>query len=360
MKGSHYYILTINPGSTTTKIAIYQDDEPLFVKLLSHSRTELDHCGSILNQQGLRQQAVLETIGESGIALEDLDAVVGRGGLIQPIDSGVYTINSTMLHDLEDATAATHASTLGAIIAYSIAQQLGIPAYVVDPVVVDEMDPFAKLSGLPGIERQSVFHALNQKAIARRCAQEMGIPYENGRFIVAHMGGGITIGAHRYGRVIDVNDALSGEGPFTPERTGAIPLLPLIDLCYSGAYTREDMIELVTKRGGMMAYLGTNDLRKCLRLVKEGDEYATLVFESMAYQISKEIGSMVPVLEGRVDAIILTGGLAHSVRFTGAIKGRVDLIAPVKVFPGEDELLALAQGALRVLRGEERPLVYGV
>ena len=358
MYEGHYRILTINPGSTTTKIAIYQDEEPLIVKTISHSRVELDLCGVILDQRSLREQAVWDAMKEADIDPATLDAVVGRGGLIRPIDSGVYTINPTMLHDLEDAAAATHASTLGAIIAYAIATELHLPAYVVDPIVVDELDPFAKLTGFPGIERQSIFHALNQKAIARRCAREMGVLYENSRFIVAHMGGGITVGAHRYGRVIDVNDALAGEGPFTPERTGAVPLLPLIDLCYSGAYTHDEMVELITKRGGMMAYLGTNDLRKCLRMVKEGDEYATLVFESMAYQVSKEIGAMAAVLEGRVDAIILTGGLAHSVRFTGAIKERVDLIAPVKVFPGEDELLALAEGALRVLRGEEQPLTY--
>jgi butyrate kinase len=232
------------------------------------------------------------------------------------------------------------------------------PAYVVDPVVVDEMDPYAKLTGMPGIERRSVFHALNQKAVARRCARDMGMPYEDGRFVVAHMGGGITVGAHRYGRVIDVNDGLAGEGPFSPERTGGLPAEPLIRMCFSGAYTQKDLLDKVSRGGGMSAYLGTHDLRECERLIKEGDDYASLVLESMAYQVSKEIGGMVAVLEGRVDAIILTGGLAYSNRFTGAIKNRVGLIAKVRVYPGEDELTALAEGALRVIKGEEKAKEY--
>lgn len=214
-----------------------------------------------------------------------------------------------------DTSPAVHASAFGGILAYTIAKEQGIPAYVVDPVVVDELEQNAKLTGFPGIERKSIFHALNQKSVARRCAQDMGLEYENGRFIVAHMGGGITVGAHRYGRVIDVNDALSGEGAFTPERTGAVPAVPLIHLCFSGEYTEQELVDKITRKGGMTAYLGTHDLRKCERLIKEGDEYAVLVLESMAYQISKEIGAMFAVLEGRVDAIVLTGGLAYSTRF---------------------------------------------
>jgi len=347
-----FRILAINPGSTSTKIAVYENEQPVISRTIRYSRSEIDRCGNILGQETMRLQDVIRTLEEAGVAPDSLHALVGRGGLVQPIDSGVYEINERMISDLEDPSSAAHASALGAIITYSLAKLWGKPAYVVDPIVVDELDQYAKLTGFPGIERRSVFHALNQKAIARRCAREMGIPYENGRFIVAHMGGGITVGAHRYGRVIDVNDALAGEGPFTPERTGAIPLLPLIELCYSGAYTEQEMYEIVTKKGGMMAYLGTNDLQKCERLVKEGDEYAALVMESMAYQISKEIGAMTAALEGRVDAIILTGGLAFSTRFTGAIKQRVGLIAPIHVYPGEDEMLALTEGVLRVLRGQ--------
>ncbi|MCL2270667.1 MAG: butyrate kinase, partial [Treponema sp.] len=270
----------------------------------------------------------------------------------------VYTINEKMLEDLHSATAAIHASALGAIIASEIAAALAVSAYVVDPIVVDEMDRNAKLTGMPGIERSSVFHALNQKAIARRLAAQLGKPYENARFIVAHLGGGITIGAHRYGRVIDVNDALAGEGPFTPERTGAVPLVPIINMCYSGEYTQAEMIEKVTKNGGMKAYLGTGEEMEVQKMIYDGDEFAALVLDSMAYQVSKEIGAMTAVLEGLVDAIILTGGLAHSNRFTGAIKQRVDKLAPVHVFPGEDEMLALASGVLRVLKGEEKAAHY--
>ena len=353
-----FRVLAINPGSTSTKVAVYEEDDLLYEASIHHSRKDIDACGPVVNQDGMRRSVVLKALEEAGVPVSSLDAVVGRGGLVDPIDSGTYLINDRMLADLVHSAASVHASSLGGIIASDIAKSAGIPSFVVDPVVVDELEPSAKLTGFPGIERRSIFHALNQKAVARRVARKMGIVYENGRFIVAHMGGGVTIGAHRYGRVIDVNDALSGEGPFTPERTGAIPALPLIRLCFSGAYTEQELVDKVTKSGGMTAYLGTNDLRKCERLIKEGDEYAALVLESMAYQVSKEIGAMVAVLEGRVDAIILTGGLAYSNRFTGCIKQRVGLIAPIEVFPGEEEMLALAEGALRVLHGEEKSLEY--
>lgn len=353
-----FRILAVNPGSTSTKVSVYENEDPLFVEIARHTRGELDACGSILGQRDLRLHFILDTLHKKEIPLETIDVVVGRGGLVEPIDSGVYVINENMISDLTHSDAAAHASVLGGLIAYDIGQQLHIPAYVVDPIVVDELDQYAKLTGFPGIERRSIFHALNQKAVARRCAASMGEPYENCRFIVAHMGGGITVGAHRYGRVIDVNDALFGEGAFTPERTGSIPALPLIELCFSGAYTQQELKDIVTKKGGMTAYLGTNDLRKCEKLIKEGDEYAALVLESMAYQVSKEIGAMTAALEGRVDAIILTGGLAHSTRFTGAIKQRVGLIAPVKVYPGEDEMMALVDGALRVLRGQATAVEY--
>lgn len=358
MSDPMFRILAINPGSTSTKVSVYENERPLAEDIIRHGRTDLDACGSIVGQKEMRLRCVLDLLDRDNIDLSSIDVVVARGGLVEPIDSGVYIINEHMLSDLEDASAAVHASALGGIIAYEVGRTLHIPAYVVDPIVVDELDQYAKLTGFPGIERRSIFHALNQKAVARRCAKDLGEPYENSRFIVAHMGGGITVGAHRYGRVIDVNDALSGEGAFTPERTGSIPALPLIDLCFSGAYAKQDLVDIVTKKGGMTAYLGTNDLRKCEKLIKEGDEYAALVLESMAYQVSKEIGAMSAVLEGRVDAILLTGGLAYSNRFTGSIKQRVGLIAPVKVYPGEDEMSALVNGALRVLRGEESAIEY--
>lgn len=351
-----FRILAVNPGSTSTKLAVFDDESLAAERSIHHDRGRISGAG-VAGQQLIHKEIVIAALAEMGVEPSTLSAVVGRGGLIQPIDSGTYAINARMLNDLKE-TAEQHASSLSGIIAADIAADLGIPSFVVDPVVVDELDQYAKLTGFPGIERRSVFHALNQKAVARKVAKKLGMPYENGRFIVAHMGGGITVGAHRYGRVIDVNDAMSGEGPFTPERAGTIPTVPLIRLCFSGAYTEEELIKKVQRAGGMAGYLGTNDLQKCERLIKEGDEYATLVLESMAYQVSKEIGAMAAVLEGRVDAIILTGGLAKSVRFTGCIKQRVSLIAPIEVFPGEEEMLALAQGALRVLRGEEQAKDY--
>jgi butyrate kinase len=357
-KAGTFRVLAINPGSTSTKFGVYDDETCVFSRTIRHDATLLAKYGTVPDQMEFRRDCLMQSLGEAGIDLASIDAIAGRGGLIKPIESGVYIINKRMLEDLHSTTAAMHASSLGGIIAAEIADTLGITAYVVDPIVVDEMDRNAKLTGMPGIERSSAFHALNQKAMARRLAAELGKPYENARFIVAHMGGGITVGAHRYGRVIDVNDGLSGEGPFSPERSGAVPLLPIINMCFSGEYTHEEMIEKVTQKGGIKAFLGTNDQREAERMINEGDEFAALVLDSMAYQVSKEIGAMAAVLEGLVDAIILTGGLAYSNRFTGAIKQRVDKLAPVYVFPGEDEMLALTSGVLRVLRGQEQAAHY--
>ena len=351
-------VLTINPGSTSTKFAVYDNETVVFTHTIRHSTADLSDCKTVLEQKDFRKSRILAYIADAGIAGESLDAVAGRGGLLKPIESGTYIINRAMLADLQTATAAIHASALGAIIAAEIAGEFSIPAYVVDPIVVDEMDRNAKLTGMPGVERSSVFHALNQKAIARRLAGVIGKTYENSRFIIAHLGGGITVGAHRYGRVIDVNDALSGEGPFSPERMGGIPAMPIIKMCYSGEYTEAEMIDKISRNGGMLAYLGTNDLRVVQKMINEGDEFAALVLDSMAYQVSKEIGAMTAVLEGEIDAIALTGGLAFSNRFTGAIKQRVDKLAPIHVFPGEDEMFALMSGVMRVLRGQELAAQY--
>ena len=362
-KENTFRILAINPGSTSTKFSLYDNEQCVITNNISHDTAQLTQYGSVLNQREFRKGCILQSLNACDVDVSSIDAIAGRGGLLKPIASGVYIINKKMIDDLHSATAAIHASALCAIIASEIADDLEtkgrtVNAYVVDPIVVDEMDRNAKLTGMPGIERSSVFHALNQKAIAKRLAKQLGKTYENARFIVAHLGGGITIGAHRYGRVIDVNDALAGEGPFTPERTGAVPLVPVINMCFSGEYTQKEMIEKVTKYGGMKAYLGTNDETEVEKMINDGDEFAALVSDSMAYQVSKEIGAMTAVLEGLVDAIILTGGLAYSNRFTGAIKQRVDKLAPVYVFPGEDEMLALASGVLRVLRGEEKATRY--
>ena len=353
-----FRILVINPGSTSTKLAVYDNETVILAQKIKHKDEDLRRFDSIFDQKTYRRDCIVAGIEAANIPIKTLDAVAGRGGLIKPVDSGTYLVNAAMLADLHKPAAAVHASSLGAIIAAELATPLSIPAYIVDPLVVDEMDRNVKLSGMPGIERASVFHALNQKAIARRVAEKIGKPYENARFVIAHLGAGITVGAHRYGRVIDVNDALSGEGPFTPERSGGVPAVPLIDMCFSGEYSKEELLERINGKGGMRGYLGTNDEAVVQKMINGGDEFAALVLDSMAYQVSKEIGAMVAVLEGRVDAIALTGGLAHSNRFTGAVKQRVDRFAPLYVFPGENEMLALMSGALRVLRGEEAVAVY--
>lgn len=358
MTKQSFLILVINPGSTSTKIAVFENENAIMEKVIRHPSEDFAECPSILSQMPIRIQYIDAALAEAKIDLSQLSAVVGRGGLIQPIDSGTYLVNEKMADDLIDSAAMIHASSLGGLIAADIGKRYAIPSYVVDPVVVDELETCARLTGFPGIERRSAFHALNTKAVARKCAEDMGINYEDGRFVVAHMGGGISVGAHRYGRVIDVNDAISGEGPFSPERCGAVPLEAVIKMCYSGRVTKEDMLGMVTKHGGMIAYLGTNDLVKVEKMIREGDEYAALVVDSMAYQVSKEIGAMVAALEGRVDAIILTGGLAYSIRFTGVIKQRVDRIAKVVTYPGENEMEALASGALRVLTGKQRVSEY--
>ncbi len=353
MSEQHFKILVINPGSTSTKIAVFIDEHVSMENVIRHPSNDFSKCSNILEQMPIRLNYIHEALKQADIDLAQMNAVVGRGGLIKPIDSGTYLVNEKMAEDLIDSAAMIHASSLGGLIAADIGKQFGIPAFVVDPVVVDEMEPYAKLTGFPGVERRSAFHALNTKAVARRCAEALGINYEDGRFVIAHMGGGISVGAHRYGRVIDVNDAISGEGPFSPERCGEVPLESVIEMCYSGRVEKQEMLAMVTKHGGMLAYLGTNDLIKVEKMIREGDEYAALVVDSMAYQVSKEIGAMVAALEGRLDAIILTGGLAYSIRFTGVIKQRVDRIAKVIVCPGENEMEALASGALRVLQGKQ-------
>lgn len=348
-----YKILAINPGSTSTKMGFFENEDSISELVIRHKKAELDACDTLIEQKPLREKYIYDFMNDIGCSFKEVDAVVSRGGIIHPLESGTYEVNDLMYSDLKSNVAQLHASALGGMLAYEIGKKENIPSYVVDPVVVDEMDTRARLTGMPGIERKSAFHALNQKAVARKYAKDMGEAYENCRVIVAHMGGGISVGAHRYGRVVDVNDALYGEGPFSPERTGTLPLVGLIRMCFSGNYTEKEVLELVTTKGGMLAYLGTNDLKACEKMIMEGDEFAALVLETMAYQISKEIGALTAVLEGRVDAILLTGGLAYSNRLTGEIKHRLDTIAPVLTYPGEMEMMALAEGAYRVLSGQE-------
>jgi butyrate kinase len=353
-----YRILVINPGSTSTKIGVFDNERSIFEKTLRHDTDKINLFPSIIEQYEFRKRTILETLDEEGINISKLNAVCGRGGLLRPIEGGTYTVNEQMLEDLKNGFAGQHASNLGGIIAFKIASGLNIPAFIVDPVVVDEMEEIAKISGMPTIERRSIFHALNQKAVARRVASDFNKKYEEMNLIVTHMGGGITVGVHRQGRVIDVNNGLHGDGPFSPERAGTVPAGDLVSMCYSGDFFREEMMKKLVGQGGLVGYLGTNDAVKIEKMVEARDEKATLIYSAMAYQIGKEIGSASAVLKGKVDAIVLTGGLAYGKNFVKDISSYIDWIADVLVFPGENELQALAEGALRVLTNEEEAKRY--
>lgn len=353
-----YRLLIINPGSTSTKIAIYDNEKPLFEETLRHSNEELAPYATIYDQYEFRKNVILDTLNAKGINITKLNAVIGRGGLLNPLEGGTYNVNERMLEDLKMGVMGQHASNLGGIIAHEIASQLNIPAFIVDPVVVDELDDVARISGIPEIKRMSLFHALNQKAVAKRAAKELGKKYDEVNLIVAHMGGGVSVGAHKKGRVVEVNNALDGEGPMSPERAGTLPVGSLIKLCFSGKYTQDEIKKKVVGKGGLVAHLGTNDGREVVKKIQSGDKNAELVYFAMAYQIAKEIGSCAAVLEGNVDAICLTGGLAYDKLLTGWIKDKVEFISKVFIYPGEDEMIALAQGGLRVLREEEDAKEY--
>lgn len=354
----NYRLLTINPGSTSTKIAVFDNEELVFEKTLRHSSEEIGQYSKISDQFEFRKRVIEEALNEGGIKISELDAVIGRGGLLKPIEGGTYIVNDAMINDLNVGVLGEHASNLGGIIAKQIGDEVNIPSYIVDPVVVDELNEVARVSGIPEIDRKSIFHALNQKAIARRAAKELGKDYSQCNFIVAHMGGGISVGAHEKGRVVDVANALDGEGPFSPERSGGLPVGDLIKMCFSGKYTESDIKKRIKGNGGVVAYLNTNDIRDVEALVNDGDEKAKLIHEAMVYQVSKEIGSCAAALKGKVDAILLTGGIAYSNLVTTNIKDRVNFIGEVRVYPGEDEMIALAQGGLRVLSGEEEAKIY--
>lgn len=353
-----YRLLVINPGSTSTKIAVFRDEEIIFEETLRHSTEELSRYDKIYDQYEFRKDIIIEVLNKNGIEINSLDAVVGRGGLLKPIEGGTYSVSEKMLEDLKVGVLGEHASNLGGIIANEIAQSIDKPAFIVDPTVVDEMQDIARISGMADIERVSIVHALNQKAVARRHAASKGQKYEDMNLIIAHLGGGISVGAHQKGRIIDVNNALDGEGPFSPERTGGLPVGDLIKLCYSGKYTLDEMKKKIKGNGGLVSYLGTNDAREVSEMIEKGNKEAELIYSAMAYQIAKEIGSCAAVLKGKVDGIILTGGIAHDKMFTQWIKERVEFISEVYVYPGEDELTALAEGGLRVLRGEETGKQY--
>jgi len=353
-----YRILIINPGSTSTKIGVFDNEVSIFEKTIRHDIEEINSYTNIIDQYEFRKNTILETLDKEGINISKLSAVCGRGGLLRPIEGGTYAVNDRMLEDLRAGFSGQHASNLGGIIAYEIASGLNIPSFIVDPVVVDELDQIARISGFSLIERKSIFHALNQKAVARRVAKDLGKKYTDLNLIVTHMGGGITVGIHKQGRVVDVNNGLHGDGPFSPERAGTVPAGDLVALCFSGEHYREEIMKKLVGQGGLVGYLGTNDAIKVEQRIEAGDQEAKLVYDAMAYQVAKEIGAASAVLSGKVDAIILTGGLAYGKGFVKSITDRINWIADVIVQPGENELQALAEGALRVLRGEEEVKTY--
>ena len=354
-----YKLLIINPGSTSTKIGLFDDETLLFEETLRHSTEEISRYNLIVDQMDFRKELILDFLKSKNFDVKELSAVIGRGGLLKPIPGGTYKVSEALLEDLRVGKQGQHASNLGGLLAKEIAGPLGIPAYIVDPVVVDELAPVARYSGLPELPRISIFHALNQKAVVKRYAKEQGVPYDTLNLIVAHMGGGVSVGAHQGGRVVDVNNTLDGDGPFSPERTGSLPVGALVKMCFSGKYTQAEIAKKINGKGGLNAYLGTNDMRDVTRMAfEEGNQEAENVFHAFTYQVAKDIGAMSAVLCGKVDQIILTGGIAYSDRVVDEIRQRVSHISGITVYAGEDELLALAQGGLRVLKGEEEALDY--
>ncbi len=348
-----HLILVINPGSTSTKFALFEEEEMLFEKTLAHSHSDITKYKKITDQFEFRKEHIMQELENRNYDLGRIAVVVGRGGLVRPIESGIYEVNEKMIADLKSGLLGQHASNLGGIIAHDIAATLpDAKAYIVDPVVVDELEPVARISGHPAIERISIFHALNQKAVARMYAASISKDYEDLNLIIAHMGGGISVGAHKKGRVVDVNNALNGDGPFAPERSGTLPAGQLADLCFSGKYTHAEVKSMITGKGGMVAYLGTNSFIDICKMAEDGDAKVILIRDAAAYQVAKEIGALATVLNGQVNTIILTGGLAFNKTFVGQIKSMVDFIAEVVVYPGEDEIKSLAFNGLLALNGK--------
>lgn len=353
------HILVINPGSTSTKVAVYQGLKSMFQKNIVHSEQELSAFERVADQFEFRKKIILEELAVNDVDLNCIEIVMGRGGLIKPVPSGVIAVNERLKEDLRNSPLGEHASNLGGLIADDIARSLpNAKAYIADPVVVDEFDDLARITGHPVLERKSIFHALNQKAIAYDYARAINTSYNELNLIVVHMGGGVTVGAHHYGRVIDVNQGLDGDGPFSPERTGTLPVGGVISLCFSGKYTEQEIRKMVTGKGGLVAYFNSNDARIIEDMAKSGDAKAKLIYEAMAYQIAKEIGAMATVLFSDVDAILLTGGMAYSNYLIELISSRVKNIAPFHVYPGEDEMKALAKNGVKLFLGEIEPMVY--
>jgi len=350
--------LIINPGSTSTKIGVFEDETLLFEETLRHSTEEIAQYASIVDQKDFRKEIITNLLASKNFDINSLNMVVGRGGMLKPIPGGTYAVTDDLLHDLKIGKQGQHASNLGGILAREIGDSIGVPSFIVDPVVVDELCDVARYSGVPELPRTSVFHALNQKAVAKRYAKENGKAYDTLNLIVVHMGGGVSVGAHLNGRIIDVFNALDGDGAFSPERAGGAPVGALIKMCFSGQYTEKEVYKKFVGNGGFNAYLGTNDMRDVEKMVNEGDAKATEVRDAFIFQVSKDIGSMAAVLKGKVDAIVVTGGIAYDKGVVAGLKEACEWIAPFTVYPGEDELGALVQGGLRVLNGEEEAKVY--
>jgi len=351
------YILVINPGSTSTKIALFnQGGKEIFSRSITHSTEELSQFKSLLEQGPVRKKIILDTLKREKIEFNSIKTIIGRGGVLKPLEAGTYEVNNKLINDLKNSPIE-HASNLGGIIAHEIAEKIDVPAYIADPVSVDEFTDIARISGLKGIERKSLLHTLNIRANAFRYAKEQGKKFEEINLIVAHLGGGISIAPIKKGKIVDVNNANDG-GPFSPERSGSLPNKALIHLCYSGKYSEKELYKLITNQGGLVSYLGTNDTREVMKKIEQGDNYAKLIFEAMCYQIAKEIGAMAIVLKGKVEAIILTGGIAHNETLVNKIKDHTGWIAPVVVYPGEEEMKALAQAVIRVIDGAEKVKIY--
>ncbi len=352
-------ILVLNPGSTSTKIAVFQNNRPVFQKSIKHSQEELKPFKRVTDQYEFRKEIILKELIEAGIDIAKISIVVGRGGLVKPIESGVYEVNQAMIDDLMSNMTVEHASNLGGLIAHDLASKIpGARAFIADPIVVDEFSELARFAGHPNFRRDSIFHALNQKAVARTYANSIGRKYSDLNLIVAHLGGGISVGAHEKGRVVDVNQALDGEGPFSPERSGTLPVGQLITMCFSNKYTEDEIRKMVVGQGGLVAYLGTSAANVIEERIQQGDNYAKLVYEAMAYQVAKEIGVCSVVLKGQVDAILITGGIAFNELFVQLLTYRIAWISQIRVFPGEDEMRALALNVLMVINGELEPKIY--
>ena len=349
-------ILAINPGSTSTKIAIYENEIQKFKTTIEHSAEELEKYKTVAEQYEMRKDAILEYLKNNDYDVAQLDGIAARGAPLPPLNTGAYKINASMVDRVKNRPLAEHASNLAAIIAYELAEKLSIPAYIYDAISSDELSDIARISGMPLIPRDSLLHTLNTRAVCMKTAQKMNKIYKDLNIIIAHLGGGITISVHSKGRIIDI--VSDDEGPFSPERAGRVPCRKLIDMCYSGKYDHGTMRKMLRGKGGLVAYTGTSSAIEVEEKIKSGDENARLVYEAMAYQISKGIGELATVVNGDVDVIIITGGIAYSDIITGWIKERVKFIAPVEIVPGENELEALANGVLRVLRGEETAHEY--